>query len=242
MFENVLMGKVNSIYQGAPLLGYNFDKQRSVGKIVTTASRAMDSRVDFGAGSPLPDYVGGVRLLNRICVMGPANGMQSIGTGDFTVEFYYWLSTYPNNYIQLFNLRTPTGMIYLGFTDAGWGYRLHLLVGDVSQAMNNNAYYCPSMTQGAAANKWQHVAIVRKGGKVKLYLNGEPQMLALGPSGYSYTTEEFVANTPFGDMNTFQFGYSVTNTDIYYPEVLIYDVAKYTKAFTPPKGPIAPLT
>lgn len=242
MLENILLGNSPGIYSGLPLLGYNFDKQRSVGKVVTTADRAMDSRVDFGVGGELPDYKGGVRLLNKLCKLGPATGMSTVGTGNYTVEFYFWLSTYPNNYTQMFNLQTATGMIYLGFTDSGWGYRLHLMVGDVSQASNNNTYYCASLTAAQAANKWHHIAIVRRGGMVKLYIDGVPQMLAQGPASYTYNIAAVPSPVSFGTMNTFQFGYTYSNTDVYCPEMLIYDVAKYSKAFTPPKGPIAPLT
>lgn len=240
MQESLMMGKKSGVKSGGPYFGFNFDQKRSVGQIVTGADRATDSWAAFGTGGQLPDYTGGVRLLNKVCNLTPLANVADLGNGDFTVEFYAWISTVPNNYISLFAIRSDGCLAYIGFGDSGWGNRLHLCCIPNSQNQVNAKYFTANLTQANARNVWRHYAMVRKNGKVRIYLDGVQVKLAAGLST-SFTVDEFESLDTFTTGTQMNLGSTIVNTDIYMPEFLVYNFAKYDGNFTRPKGPIAPL-
>lgn len=116
------------------------------------------------------------------------------GTGDFTIEMWFYPTSFSGNRIlwhqgaestTTFNV-TPLGQIQRTFTDRRY---LTLYLNGAGQAsmeiFGNSAYRTTSNT--ATLNAWNHVALVRSAGTVRIFLNGSPTGAAALGSNFSDT-------------------------------------------------------
>ena len=150
-------------------------------------------------------------------VYAPSNPALALGTGNFTVECWFY-ATATMNYAAMWT--TDDG------TNSASGIRLvtgpnnnYLTVG-----IGGSAVLTASSTY--ADNTWNHAALVRNGSTITLYLNG--------------TSVGSFTNTTNFSLQTFLLGrYGAA----YYWTGYIDDlritkgVARYTANFTPPGGP-----
>ena len=103
------------------------------------------------------------------------------GLGDFTIEMWFYPTSFSGNRVlwhqgaESFETTTITtfGRINRTFTDRRY---LTLYLNGAGQAsmevFGNSAYRTTSNT--ATLNTWNHVALVRSGGNVRIFLNGNP--------------------------------------------------------------------
>jgi len=97
----------------------------------------------------------------------PDNDDFYFGTGDFTVDLWISFSTYSSTgRYCLFSQNTDTYSNYLIFEIVNSRLALSCLVGGVSTV----SYYTLALTWSIGV--WYHVAIVRSGNSLKLYING----------------------------------------------------------------------
>ena len=150
----------------------------------------------------------------------PSNANLTLGTSDFTIEFWaYWTdtsSTYPPIYDQ---------------RQGGNGaYPLILLISGVISYYVNNAQVIAGPT--VVKNQWYHIAVARSSNVTKLFVNG-----VQAGSSYSDTT-----NYSGGAINigrTFD-GYYTTG---YISNLrVIKGTAQYTSAFTPSVTPLTAIS
>ena len=159
----------------------------------------------------------------------------SFGTGEFTIEF--WM--YPTA------LSLTSGIIISNWTSAAGSY----ITGQWEFGCNNTssgqlvfnwatgASAVSSINSGAnlpTLNTWQHVAIVRSGTTVTIYLNGT----SVG-SGTMSTT--------LGATGTLGVGYQQVNTAQNFVGYLsnvriVKGTAVYTTTFTPPTSPLTAIS
>ncbi len=152
-------------------------------------------------------------------------------SGDFTVELWHYLdSTIPagyainhwnGNYLHL--LGSGPG---INFGDGGYGSRLGFSTGGGS----GNQWRI-ALDKATAADAWQHYALVRHNGTIKLYHNGVRQNIA------NHTSTNF-QYTEINNTTTWTFSPKIASYgnifETYIEDFQIMNVAKYTANFTPP--------
>lgn len=235
MLEMIMGGKTTP--KGtAPILGYNWDKDVSTSSPVDTTYSGGVAYPLEGAGV-LAGYNQCRRALSTIISLSKTPALNTIGLSDFTAEGWFWCTTLPSSYQPVFQIRwAGIGDIFMQFGDNGFGNRLQTGM----RAAFGNAYtYNTSFTKASFVNKWHHLAIVRKDKKVRVYIDGLLQSMAVGGST-SYNTIDMDGDVDLqGTPSICQLSSTyATPSDIFVPEFLLSLTAKYTDNFTPPVGPI----
>jgi hypothetical protein len=169
----------------------------------------------------------------------PNNANLYFGTGDFTVECWFYL----NGNAALNGSSTRAAQLFScvgggGTPTAGWGLAI---VGnstttgtgfDFQNRINSTTVYTITATVAINQNAWNHVAVVRSGTTITIYLNGT----SVG-SG-TLTNQSITSSDPLwiGRQNVTNYtgdfpGY-ISNVRI------VKGTALYTTAFTPSTSPI----
>ncbi len=156
-----------------------------------------------------------------------ANTANAMGTGDWTVECW----VYKTNSTQgmIFDTLALTG----SSTDA---IRIYI---NASNAISFYKYSTPVTTGGSVTlNAWNHVAVVRQSGSIKIYLNGTQVNTTYTDTGSNYTCG---ANRPSSGIDGYD---NSTNPFQGYITDLraVKGTAVYTSAFTPPTAPLTAIT
>jgi hypothetical protein len=114
----------------------------------------------------------------------------ALGGGDFTVEMWlYPNSSYSGSYAGIMDSRTTTdgaGLVYFGYTSTA---------NQIGWKDNNTFVVTGTVTQSA----WNHVAVVRESGTLKLYINGS--LASSGANTTNYTVAfKYIGSSfdPFG--------------------------------------------
>ena len=151
----------------------------------------------------------------------------SFGTGDFTIECWYTANT-TGNTVNLYQTSTSTDGISIVYTDS-------LALGYESSKWTiyaNGGYY--QTTNGAApvVGQWQHTALVRNSGTLKLYLSGVEIWSQSDATNYAHT------HMGIGGRYDTAFLHQGFMSDVR----VVKGTAVYTSAFTPPAGPVTAIT
>lgn len=145
------------------------------------------------------------------------------GTGNFTYEAWLYNSDPGNNIRCIFDTRkqsNSTGGWMLRQNSQGWAWLKD----------GNDGGTTITLTGGRFTNIWQHVALVRQGLTVNLYIGGS--------SVASGSTEEFGINANYTDANL-RIGAFIDSAitthqfNGYMDSVRVSNVARYTTTFTP---------
>jgi hypothetical protein len=155
----------------------------------------------------------------------------AFGSGDFTIEcFAYVNSLSATNAIIakrtnsdadyrwiIWNINT-SGQVHIEITTTG-----------SSWAINANT------TGTIAAGTWNHIALVRNGSDVSVYINGVKNTLSSGFSGSVYVSTESVLIGVNGTSGSYTYPMNgfISNLQI------VKGTALYTSNFTPPSAPIS---
>ena len=151
----------------------------------------------------------------------------TFGTGDFTVEgWYYQTSIGPNNsYNYLFGMGASTG--------AGFG---------VYQQGNVLKVYIHGTTVITGSepfkyNTWHHVALTREGTNLRLFLNGVLDATATNSTSISVGTNKGISIARWAEVG--DGGYMIGKVSDFR---VIKGTAAYTSTFTPPTAPLTAIT
>tara|TARA_B100001175_G_scaffold138352_1_gene117555 strand:+ start:456 stop:2291 length:1836 start_codon:yes stop_codon:yes gene_type:complete len=121
---------------------------------------------------------------NNWLTIGPSSDLQ-MGSGNFTIEC--WVFKYSSNHKGVFHITSNTdglGTSSLGSTIAvGYQVNRWQLYGTTA---NGNGYIeGPSPpNDGAPAGNWTHLALVRNGGSLKLFVNGYEEISTTTSSNF----------------------------------------------------------
>lgn len=156
----------------------------------------------------------------------PANAAFNFGTGDFTIECWSYFNDF-SDYRSLMVFYPASGVT----AGAGWWSLQHIT------STNKMGFYYDdgtgiTGTTTLTTNVWYHVAMVRSGGIVTGYVNGQPQ----GTASYSGTVGRSDSALYIGaaqNISTARMNGYISNARI------TKGVAVYTGAFTPPQTPLA---
>jgi hypothetical protein len=178
--------------------------------ITVGATQVNTSVVKYGTGSI--SFNGTTSVLNF-----PNNPYYAFGTGSFTIESW----VYPNSVTALQSLidtrstATATTGILISITALGF----------ISVTVNNAILFTSST--GITISAWTHVAVVKSGTTITLYLNGTKPLIGSGTSSTSLTDQFLRLGASAGTAANFYNGYL--------DEVRITNgVARYTADFTAP--------
>jgi len=163
----------------------------------------------FGGGSMAFDGSGD-------WLVAPSNAMFNMGTGNFTIECWAYPQTQVQTYPALFNL-TGTADLSVAYNHGdGTANSFSMLTGGTRT----------SASVTSSVNAWYHIAIVRNGTTVTLYIDGTSRATTTNSSTLGGTTCTIgVYGTAFG----------TTAFKGYIDDLRITNgYARYTSNFTPP--------
>jgi hypothetical protein len=181
------------------------------GLTVTAAANAQISttQVKYGSASGYFDGTGDSLTI-------PANTALALGAGDYTIEGWFYSLTSGTSQRGMIDFRTSaTGTNGLMLRENDGGFLVYL----------NNATLL-STTTGRVANQWQHVALVRKGTTVTLYVDGVSQTTGTSSTNL---TNNIMRISGFVDTQSNPYAYNG-----YIDDLRISKFARYTSNFTPP--------
>ena len=138
------------------------------------------------------------------------------GTGDFTIEGWFYVSSQDKSYLSLFSLGAFTSGILLRRQTPG-SDRLYIN----GTSYNYDQTFLPTST-------WVHIALTRQSGSVNLWINGTSRLSATNTSSISPTLDLYIGTAQHALAD-------VWNGHI--QDFRIYKgVAKYTSNFNPPRS------
>lgn len=191
----------------------------------------------FGQGSEYEDgqNVGSMKVTRAASL--PANGVytnysNSIGTSDFTFEVWVYLDAAPQNEDSLFSAR----YYYQPGENGNWVLRnvngafQWPVYNGTTHVGNYGFTFASGYTPASLVNRWSHLALVRNGDYIYLYVNGERNTNNIsGFDNYNFACDYFsIAHNSYS-----------RNASGYYSDAKLTLSAVYTGAsFTPPTSPV----
>lgn len=173
----------------------------------------------FGSGSA---YFGGSGSYLTI----PAAPALDLGTGDFTIEMWAYLTDQSGNYPSLFangsSWHGPDHEFNLMW-DGSYGGSV------LAVEMANNVY---GGTTQPTIDEWHHIAITRESGTVRLFLDGaqETSWTFTGAIDLAYSSGNLLIGSGWNGSDSDFVGY----LDEFR---VLKGIAAYTSAFSPPASP-----
>lgn len=158
---------------------------------------------------------------------GPTSANLALGAGDFTVEFWAYLTANPSG-AMIASCRLANGG-----SSGTWGIYSNSSGKWVFQEVVVSPTTALSSTTSPVLNTWTHVAIVRSGTSLKIYLNGV--LDATGTSSTNFSNSAYPFRAMWDTTSTYTGGY-LSNFRI------VKGTAVYTSNFTPSTAPLTAIT
>ena len=156
----------------------------------------------------------------------PANTAFNLGTGDFTIECWVYLTN-----------STATTQSIMGIGDTGTTNDIQLWYNNAANKITFNVYGNPRFDSSSTVTtgNWIHLACTRASGTFKLFINGAQE--ATGSLGNNLSNNVLVIGRPYASLpnNEYFYGY-ISNLRI------VKGTAVYTSAFTPPTTPVTAIS
>ena len=173
-----------------------------------------DTQIDtaqsqFGGASALFDGTGDY-------LESTTTNLTAFGTGNFTMEGWFRLNS--TGIVQyIFDSRNAAGSTAYAMT---WQVRT-----DNKIYLFINGSYRITSTSTLTTGTWYHIAIVRNGDTMTLYLDGSSEGTWTGISAVSFVASQTLLGTYHGKNAAYWNGYM--------DEIRFSDTARYTSGFTP---------
>lgn len=176
---------------------------------VTGGAQISTAQSKFGSSS--------IYLPSSSTIATPSSSGFEFGTGDFTVEFWWYVTTLPTSEARLVNFGgTPNSFLNLTY---GFSSNTFTLV-------NESVAHVLTTAQSVSLNQWHHIAYTRSSNTLYLFFNGA----LLNSTNYGGIS------TPATSV-TFSPGPGGSS---YFDEIRITKgVARYTSAFSTPTSVFA---
>jgi len=173
----------------------------------------------YGSGSV---YFNGIRPLG---VQSASNSVLSFGTGDFTIEMWFYEVSKPAYYTRLINF------------NGDYAVNTHAIIIEGSNQTSKLRYAVPvnigdsilMSTTSIAYNTWYYVAITRSGTTFRMFVNGVQESSYTSSATVDSNSSSYITlgDTPNATASENYNGYL-------YDVRLTKGVARYTSNFTPP--------
>lgn len=176
---------------------------------VTGGAQISTAQSKFGSSS--------IYLPASSTITTPSSSDFAFGTGDFTVEFWWYVTTLPTSEARLVNFGGPANQ----FLNLTYGYESNTFT-----IVNESVAHVLNTSQSVSLNQWHHISYTRASNTLYLFFNGA----LLG------STNVGGVSTPNTSV-TFSPGPGGSS---YFDEIRITKgVARYTSAFSPPTSVFA---
>lgn len=166
-------------------------------------------------------------------VAAPTNSAFAFGTGDFTYEAWFYMSSSGNIYQSIIESSDGTYATSIRFGNDGFGNKLQFSTNVANAA---DIYSCSITQNNVVNNGWNHVALTRQSGTCRAFLNGFVLSLGSGVNPGSYPVTSFTSTHNIGNSNltigTNSFTGYISNARV------LKGTALYTANFTPPTQPL----
>lgn len=191
-----------------------FDSKCKATPIVNGTITTDINTYKYGNASMSFDGVAGTYLLI------PGNSNYWMGTGDFTIETWIRPSSVSGAVRGIFGINTST--------NNSNGYMMSITTGGkIGIQIANSSWGTLESTTTLSTNTWYHVAMVRTGGNVKVYINGTQEITTTSGGATNFTAGNFVIGRDFENVDErfhgFMDDFRVTK-----------GIARYTTNFTAP--------
>jgi hypothetical protein len=195
--------------------------------ITRNGNTTQGSRTPFAiSGEYIPATHGGSGYFDGTgdYLVTPSDAALAFGTGDFTVEFWFYCTSIATTQ-TIFTSRIPN-TAHLGFSIELFGSKL---------AVNTNGANYIAGVATLSSNTWYHCALTRtsSGTSMKLFVNGTQD-------GSTYTTSRDFTNS------TVRVGISGSTTEPFFGYIsslrILKGTAQYTANFTPSTTPLTAIT
>jgi PKD repeat protein len=168
-----------------------------------------------------------------------SNAAFSFGTGDFTVEGWFYLTSNTGAYRTILNIPHSGGIVMVRFGDST-SYNSCFQVATVASAASN--VYSINQSQASLLNQWVHFAFTRSSSTCRVFINGVQQNLGTGTNPASFPNSSFSDSTNITNNGTVGIGDAV-GVNIPWQGYLsniriVKDTAVYTSNFTPSTTPL----
>ena len=153
------------------------------------------------------------------------------GTGNFTIEFWYRPIARTNNFAVLLSNSSEfvTGNIQIDDRNNATPTKFSVFI-----VNNSNSAASLVSTTTVANGTWYHLALVRNGTNIGLYVNGTSEASITVASNFVVDDS---ANTTGYQIGAYYNGDSTTIINGYIDEIRISNSARYTTTFTPSTTP-----
>jgi hypothetical protein len=157
----------------------------------------------------------------------PSNAAFSFGTGDFTIEFWMYMTSYGSSNQNILDFRGSTGTgtniaFYVENVGGIGTKQLRLYNGASDAAVTSNNF---------PLNTWSHVAATRSGTSLRFFVDGV-QVGATSTNSTNYSNTAGVYIGAYSGPTAYYYGY-ISNLRI------CKGTALYTANFTPPSLPMS---
>jgi hypothetical protein len=161
----------------------------------------------------------------------PYNVALNLVSGDFTIETWFYCTALTASYQIILDKDGVNGAAY-----AQYGFSISS-TGILGATLGNGAGLTPSLTDygnntPVTLNMWNHVAMVRTGTTIKVFLNGAQINSTAQVTAMSDGGKPLLIGYQTGQSSAFYFNGYISNTRI------VKGTAIYTAAFTPPTLPV----
>lgn len=159
----------------------------------------------------------------------PINSSFTFGTGDFTIESWFYLTAAGNVYPFIYSQARAGTSLDIRFGNNGFGNFLQVAIDSATLS----AVWSCNLTQAAAVGSWKHVAFTRSGSTCRLFVDGIQQSLGSGANPGSFPSTSFsdTTNIPIPNATpTIGSGFTGYIDDFRVTK----GYARYTANFTPP--------
>ena len=198
-----------------------FKDNSSNNATITLAGTPQITSSFYPSGFTAPAASPGAILLNGTTdfLAAPGNFLFAFGTGDFTVEGWFFTTVSANQGLWDNRLSTTS--------TTGFAANLVVTTNTLRVVFNNAALF--TTTQAVLLNQWNHIAVVRSSSTVTAYLNGAAMT---GGSATASTPSITDTNMWVGKLQDAGFFYNgfISNFRV------VKGTAVYTGAFAPPRN------
>lgn len=157
----------------------------------------------------------------------------AVGSGDFTIECWFYVDAYAGNYRRVFGKSSSTG------ANAHTEYQVDIDSNNkpVAYVYNDggSSYLTLQSASAITDSKWHHVALVRNGSAFNLYVDGTSVANATSSMTVNDSTYKFGIGR-IGEYGSQIFKGWISNLRF------VKGTAVYTSNFTPPTSPLTAIT
>jgi len=181
--------------------------------------------IQWGTVSPGYNYSSQFNGSTQYLSSSTTNAL-AFGTGDYTVECWFYLSNTSGSKIIIEG--SATNAFFLRY---GTSYGVNNGLGVGKNNVSDNEYCSYTFV----TNTWYHVAVVRQSNVIKFFVNGVQQTtVGTGTSSFSYGNE--TTTLMGGTTSVEMFAGNISNLRV------LKGTALYTANFTPPTSPLSAIS